>query len=124
MLTTAQKKYLLTIYLLGQNGEKVRITDVATFLGVAKASTVRMTDKLIDEGYISKEPYRLIGLTKKGISEANKMFTASVILQDFFTSKVCLEHEKAASAGMILSAELDEDTLDKIVSFVLSPEKQ
>lgn len=120
MLTTAQKKYLLTIYLLGQNGDKVRITDVASFLGVAKASTVRMMDKLIEEGYISKEPYKLIGLTKKGISEASKMFTTSVILQDFFTSKVCLAHDKAASAGMILSAELDEETLDKIVSFVLS----
>ena len=120
MLTTAQRKYLLTIYLLGQNGEKVRITDVSSFLGVAKASTVRMMDKLIEEGYISKEPYKLIGLTKKGISEASKMFTTSVILQDFFTSKVCLAHDKAASAGMILSAELDEETLDKIVSFVLS----
>ena len=120
MLTTSQKKYLLTIYLLGQNGNKVRITDVASFLGVAKASTVRMMDKLIEEGYISKEPYKLIGLTKKGISEASKMFTASVILQDFFMSKVCLSHDKAASAGMILSAELDEETLDKIVSFVLS----
>ena len=65
MLTTSQKKYLLTIYLLGQNGNKVRITDVASFLGVAKASTVRMMDKLIEEGYISKEPYKLIGLTKK-----------------------------------------------------------
>ena len=120
MLTTAQRKYLLTIYLLGQNGEKVRITDVSSFLGVAKASTVRMMDKLIEEGYISKEPYKLIGLTKKGISEASKMFTTSVILQDFFTSKGCLSHDKAASAGMILSAELDEETLDKIVSFVLS----
>ena len=120
MLTTSQKKYLLTIYLLGQNGNKVRITDVASFLGVAKASTVRMMDKLIEEGYISKEPYKLIGLTKKGISEASKMFTASVILQDFFMSMVCLSHDKAASAGMILSAELDEETLDKIVSFVLS----
>ena len=120
MLTTAQRKYLLTIYLLGQNGDKVRITDVASFLSVAKASTVRMMDKLIEEGYISKEPYKLIGLTKKGISEASKMFTTSVILQDFFTSKGCLSHDKAASAGMILSAELDEETLDKIVSFVLS----
>ena len=42
MLTEQQKKYLITIYLLGQNGERVRTTDIADYLHVAKASAVKM----------------------------------------------------------------------------------
>ena len=120
MLTEQQKKYLITIYILGQNGGSVRTTDIAKYLHVAKASTVKMEKKLTDEGLIIKEPYRPITLTKKGINEANMLFTTSVILQDFFQSRVGLTAEKAGEAAMILCAELDEMTLDKIADFVLS----
>lgn len=120
MLTEQQKKYLITIYILGQNGGSVRTTDIAKYLHVAKASTVKMEKKLTDEGLIIKEPYRPITLTKKGISEANMLFTTSIILQDFFISKVGLSAEKAGEAAMILCAELDEITLDKIADFVLA----
>lgn len=120
MLTEQQKKYLITIYILGQNGGSVRTTDIAKYLHVAKASTVKMEKKLTDEGLIIKEPYRPITLTKKGISEANMLFTTSVILQDFFQSRVGLNAEKAGEAAMILCAELDEQTLDKIAEFVLA----
>ena len=116
MLTEQQKKYLITIYILGQNGGSVRTTDIAKYLHVAKASTVKMEKKLT----IIKEPYRPITLTKKGINEANMLFTTSIILQDFFQSRVGLTAEKAGEAAMILCAELDEMTLDKIADFVLS----
>ena len=52
MLTKSQKRYLFAIYRLGQNGRPVKSTEVASVLGVTKASTVKMTQKLIDEGYI------------------------------------------------------------------------
>lgn len=120
MLTEQQKKYLITIYLLGQNGERVRTTDIADYLNVAKASAVKMCKKLIEEELIVKEPYRRITLTQKGVLTANKLFTSCVILKEFFTSKAGISDEKAGVAGMVLSAELDEETLDKIVGFALS----
>ena len=120
MLTEHQKKYLITIYFLGQNGESVRLTDIADCLHVAKPSAVNMVNKLIDEGLISKEQYRRIKLTKKGLSEANGMFTSSVILQNYFISKARISSDKAAEASMLLSAGLDNDTLDQIVCFALS----
>lgn len=83
MLTKSQKRYLFAIYRLGQNGRPVKSTEVASVLGVTKASTVKMTQKLIDEGYIIKEPYREITLTSEGIKAANELYTPSVILQDF-----------------------------------------
>ena len=115
-----QKKYLITIYLLGQNGERVRTTDIADYLHVAKASAVKMCRKLIEEELIVKEPYRQITLTQKGVSEANGLFTPCVILQEFFASKVGLAAEKAGEASMVISSGLDEETLEKLVSYVLS----
>ncbi|MBO4866865.1 MAG: metal-dependent transcriptional regulator [Ruminococcus sp.] len=120
MLTEQQKKYLITIYLLGQNGERVRITDIADYLHVAKASAVKMCKKLIEEELIIKEPYRQISLTQKGVGEANGLFTPCVILQDFFTSMVGIESKKAGEASMMISSVLDEETMDKFVNYVLS----
>ena len=54
MLTHSQKKYLFAIYKLGQNGRPVKSADVAKIVGVSKASTVKMTQKLTEEGYIVK----------------------------------------------------------------------
>ena len=39
MLTKSQKRYLFAIYRLGQNGRSVKSTEVASVLGVTKAST-------------------------------------------------------------------------------------
>ena len=72
MLTHSQKKYLFAIYKLGQNGRPVKSADVAKIVGVSKASTVKMTQKLTEEGYIVKEPYMEISITQKGIKAAKK----------------------------------------------------
>ena len=95
MLTKSQKRYLFAIYRLGQNGRPVKSTEVASVLGVTKASTVKMTQKLIDEGYIIKEPYREITLTSEGIKAANELYTPSVILQDFLENRVGVERKNA-----------------------------
>ena len=120
MLTEPQKKYLITIYLLGQNGERVRTTDIADYLHVAKASAVKMCKKLIEEDLILKEPYRQITLTQKGVSEANGLFTPCIILQEHFIKKIGLSHEKAGEVSMLIASGVDEDTLENIVSYALA----
>ncbi|MCR5817298.1 MAG: metal-dependent transcriptional regulator [Ruminococcus sp.] len=120
MLTEQQKKYLYAIYLLGQNGERVRTTDIAEHLHVSKASAVKMCGKLLDEGLITKEPYRQIVLTSRGVAEANGLFTPCVILQHHFEKRVGLSAETAAKVSVLISSGIDEQTLDKIVSYILS----
>lgn len=120
MLTEPQKKYLITIYLLGQNGERVRTTDIADYLHVAKASAVKMCKKLVEEGLIVKEPYRQITLTQKGVFEANGLFTPCVILQEHLISKVGLTADKAGEVSMLIASGIDDKTLDMLVNYVLS----
>ena len=116
MLTKSQKRYLFAIYRLGQNGRPVKSTEVASVLGVTKASTVKMTQKLIDEGYIIKEPYREITLTSEGIKAANELYTPSVILQDFLENRVGVERKNDSVA---IVSQISDDALDKLVSFAL-----
>ncbi|MBR1864815.1 MAG: metal-dependent transcriptional regulator [Ruminococcus sp.] len=120
MLTKSQKKYLFAIYLLGQGGSRVKSTSVSELLGVSKASTVKMTQRLIEEDYIIKEPYREIRLTSKGIQEANKLYTPSVILQNFLQQNVGVDEESARADSMVIAAEVSEETLEKLVQYSLA----
>ena len=122
MLTDQQKKYLITIYLLGQNGQRVRTTDIADYLHVSKASAVKMCGKLLDEGLISKEPYGKIFLTQKGVSAANGLFTPCIIIKEFFSARAGLDPDKAGEVSMVIASGVDEQTLDKIVGYVLGQE--
>ena len=104
---------------LGQNGRAVKSTEVASVLGVTKASTVKMTQKLIDEGYIIKEPYREITLTSEGIKAANELYTPSVILQDFLENRVGVDRKNAENDSVAIVSQISDDALDKLVSFAL-----
>lgn len=120
MLTEPQKKYLITIYLLGQNGGSVRTTDIAEYLHVAKASVVKMEKKLIGEGLIMKEPYGKIILTQKGTSEANGLFTPCVVLKEHLMTEVGIDEDKAGEASIEISSVLDGEVLDKLADHLLS----
>ena len=119
MLTYAQKKYLFAIYRLGQSGSVVSSSDVSRLVGVSKASTVKMTQRLSDDGYIIKEPYGKISLTDSGIKAASSLFTNSLILCDFLHKKVGIEEQEADQDAVKIVAELSEGSLDKLVKFAL-----
>lgn len=119
MLTQSQKKYLFAIYRLGRDGKPVKSTLVSELLGVSKASTVKMTQRLIEDNYIIKEPYREIRLTPKGIKAANELFTPVVILQNFLQNHVGISEENARQDSVAIVSQISEETLEKLVSYSL-----
>ena len=123
MLTHSQKKYLFAIYKLGQNGRPVKSADVAKIVGVSKASTVKMTQKLTEEGYIVKEPYMEISITQKGIKAANEVYTPSVILCDFLAESVGVDESTADADAVAMVSHLSEGTVEKLVKFALEHKK-
>lgn len=123
MLTHSQKKYLFAIYKLGQNGRPVKSADVAKIVGVSKASTVKMTQKLTEEGYIVKEPYMEISITQKGIKVANELYTPSVILCDFLAESVGVDESTADADAVAMVSHLSEGTVEKLVKFALEHKK-
>lgn len=119
MLTYAQKKYLFAIYRLGQNGGVISSSDVSRLVGVSKASTVKMTQRLSDEGYILKEPYGKISLTDAGIKAASTLFSSCLILCDFLKNRVGIDEKEADEDAVRIVAQVSENTVDKLVRFAL-----
>mgnify|MGYP004496457369 FL=1 len=123
MLTHSQKKYLFAIYKLGQNGRPVKSADVAKIVGVSKASTVKMTQRLTEEVYIVIEPYMEISITQKGIKAANELYTPSVILCDFLAESVGVDESTADADAVAMVSHLSEGTVEKLVKFALEHKK-
>lgn len=119
MLTYAQKQYLFAIYRLGMNGPVISSSDVSRLVGVSKASTVKMTQRLSDEGYILKEPYGKISLTESGIKAASSLFTSSVILCDFLHKQVGIDQQEADQDAVKIVAQVSEKSVEKLVKFAL-----
>ena len=119
MLTYAQKKYLFAIYKLGRNGKPVRSTDVSKLVGVSKASTVKMTRRLDEEGYIEKAPYGAILLTSDGIREANALYTDWVIIRDFLINRIGISEKAADSSSVTMIVQLPQEALEKLSGFAL-----
>ena len=119
MLTYAQKKYLFAIYRLGMNGSVISSSDVSRLVGASKASTVKMTQRLSDEGYILKEPYGKISLTESGIKAASSLFTSSVILCDFLHKQVGIDQQEADQDAVKIVAQVSEKSVEKLVKFAL-----
>lgn len=118
-MTYAQKKYLFAIYRLGINGEAISSSDVSRLVGVTKASTVKMTQRLSDDGYIRKEPYGKISLTESGIKEASTLFASSLVICDFLKQKVGIPEQEADSDAVKIVAQVSEKTVDQLVKFAL-----
>ena len=119
MLTYAQKKYLFAIYRLGMNGSVISSSDVSRLVGVSKASTVKMPQRLSGEGYILKEPYGKISLTESGIKAASSLFTSSVILCDFLHKQVGIDQQEADEDAVKIVAQVSEKSVEKLVKFAL-----
>ena len=118
-LTQSQKRYLYAIYTLGISSTPIKTTEVSRLLGVTKASTVKMTQRLIDEGYIKKAPYREIELTESGIKAANELYTPSIIIENFLRGTLEVSDENAVGDTAALISQLSEETMDKFVKFIL-----
>lgn len=79
-----------------------------------------MLQRLVDEEYILKEPYKEIALTEKGIRAANELYTPSVILRDFLINTIGVSEESADCDAVIMVSLMTDETLEKLVRFALN----
>lgn len=118
-LTYSQKKYLFAIYKLGRDGSEVKSTEVAKMVGVSKASTAIMTERLVESGFIEKEPYGKIKLTESGIKAASPIFTNCVIIRDFLENALGLDEQTADEDAVQLSVHASEKTVSRLSEYIL-----
>ena len=118
-LTYSQKKYLFAIYKLGRDGSEVKSSEVAKVVGVSKASTAIMTERLVESGFIEKEYYGRISLTESGIKAASPIFTNCVIIRDFLENALGLDEKTADEDAVQLSVHASEKTVNRFSEYIL-----
>jgi DtxR family Mn-dependent transcriptional regulator len=119
MLTETQKKYLFAIYTLWEKNGAVKSADVAKMVGVSKASTAAMTQKLCETGTIEKAHYGQIALTPQGVREANDLFTKYIVIRQFLQSRLEMDAECADRDAAAIVFHVSQCTTSRLTDLLL-----
>ncbi len=110
--------YLETILSLAQDGEGVRVTDIASRLQHAKASVSQALRLLKEKGLIEQERYGLVNLTPEGREYAYKISYRHDVLRFFLIEVLQVPREIAERDACLLEHDLSKETFDNLLAFL------
>ncbi len=116
-VTPSLQDYLEAILNLSEHNEKVRITDIATELDVAKSSVHQAVTQLDKAGFVEHERYGPLELTEKGRKEALKVRNKHDLLVKFFTQILGVDYETAHDDACLIEHVISQTTIDKLIEF-------
>ena len=94
-MTASQEDYLKSIYILILHKNEARVTDIADYLQVSKASVNRALKSLKELGLVDYETYGEIKLTEKGKEEATNIIKKHNVLKAFLIQILNVNNETA-----------------------------
>ena len=101
--------------LLSSKGE-ARIVDIANKLDIAQATANKTIQRLQNQGYVKKEPYRSIFLTLKGQEVASVSKKRHIIVLTFL-KKLGLDLKTAEADAEGIEHHVSDKTLKKMEQF-------
>ena len=101
--------------LLNIKGE-ARIVDIASKIGIAQATANKTIQRLQQQGYIKREPYRSIFLTVKGQKIASKSKKRHNIVLNFLLN-LGLDNKTASADAEGIEHHVSDKTLKKMEQF-------
>ena len=101
--------------LLNSKGE-ARIVDIANKLGIAQATANKTIQRLQNQGYVKKEPYRSIFLTLKGQELASVSKKRHIIVLTFL-KKLGIDNKTAEADAEGIEHHVSKKTLKKMELF-------
>ena len=93
-LSAPMENYLKTIYKLCRYDKTTRVSDIAAYMKLSKASVCRATDFLSNKGLIYKEYYG-ISLTAEGLEQAELILKKYNIIQTFLNKVLDIDRSIA-----------------------------
>jgi DtxR family Mn-dependent transcriptional regulator len=116
-LTMSLEDYLEAVSFLADKGE-VRVTDIASRLGVSKPSVLTALKTLEDQGFLEHKRYGTVLLTKKGAIQASEIRERHSFLTAFLRQIVGVDAETAEKDACKMEHHLSEETLKKMQALV------
>jgi DtxR family Mn-dependent transcriptional regulator len=120
-MTQSLEDYLEMVSFISDDGA-VRVTDIASRLGVSKPSVFAALKILEEQGFLKHERYSSVSLTRKGAKKAAEIRDRHSFLTDFLEQVVGVTPETAEKDACKMEHLLSKETLDKIKSIVCKAE--
>jgi DtxR family Mn-dependent transcriptional regulator len=121
-MTQSLEDYLEMVSFLADDGE-VRVTDIATRLGVSKPSVLTALKTLEEQGYLGHERYRTVSLTRKGIIRASEIRERHSLLTNFLRDIVGVNAETAEKDACKMEHLLSDETIQKMKVLIKAKKK-
>ena len=99
-----------------RDGGEARQVDIACRLGVAQPTVARMLRRLIEEGLVSRRPYRGVFLTEKGRALAEQSRVRHEVVERFLID-LGVDPEVARRDAEGIEHHVSEDTLEAFRRF-------
>ncbi|MDR2631566.1 MAG: metal-dependent transcriptional regulator [Spirochaetaceae bacterium] len=112
-MTQSLEDYLEMVSFLADEGD-VRVTDIASRLGVSKPSVLTALKVLEEQGLLEHERYRNVALTPKGVVQAGEIRDRHHFLTSFLRDTVGVSPETAEKDACKMEHVLSEETLKKL----------
>ena len=112
-LSQSFEDYLEAILILEEEGKAPKSVEVARLLGVSKPAVSKAMNDLAANGYIEKESYSELKLTKEGREVANKVYHVHTTIRDFLMS-IGVSEETANVDCCLIEHVISDETLKAI----------
>jgi DtxR family Mn-dependent transcriptional regulator len=110
--------YLEAILNISKQNDKVRVTDLAEELQVAKSSVHQAVSQLKKAGLVSHEKYGPLILTERGVQEASKVKEKHDILVRFFEEVLGVSREISERDACLIEHSISSVSMDKLIEFM------
>ncbi len=118
MVSKASEEYLKTMYILKNQNEKIRVTDIANKMSCSKPSVNKAVNNLKDNGLINYKSYGTIELTKQGEDLAKKILETYDIVFLFLNDVLNLDEEDAKEEAEKMKSSISDETVNKLAKYV------
>jgi Mn-dependent DtxR family transcriptional regulator len=122
-LSSSLEDYLKEIYMLHQDSEEVRVTDIAKDLGISKPSVNRAMNTLKEMNLLEHEHYGTITLTQDGMAKAKNIFDTYKVLYKFLTEVLGVDEATASEEADLMEHTIGKSTRKKIKKLIKSTKK-
>ncbi|MDR1353521.1 MAG: metal-dependent transcriptional regulator [Treponema sp.] len=122
-MTQSLEDYLEMVGFLSDDGE-VRVTDIASRLGVSKPSVLTALKTLEEQGLLEHERYRSVTLTERGKEAAAEIRGRHDFLTAFLRNVLGVSPDIAEQDACKMEHVLSEETIKKMKALALSQPKK
>lgn len=116
-LSKSIEDYLETILILSSENKEVKSVKIAEFLSVSKPAVNKAMNELKELGFIEKENYSNITLTKQGEIEAQNIYHKHLIIKKFLLA-IGVSQENAEIDCCKIEHVVSDETINCIKNFI------